>query len=245
MQFRVLPHQVADGPTQFGVDQAILESVDRDPEAAVVRTYSWSVPTLSLGYFQESRRVHEDDRWRGVPVVRRPSGGGALWHDREITYATAIPRDWLAHAREADPSRAIHRALVGLLRDLGLDARLRGEVEIPGPETPPFLCFLGRDPTDIVVGTDKIVGSAQRRRRRAILQHGALLIERSSKTPELPGVRELGIRDDPPWDRLIPETIAQAFGAAARADGLRPEEVASARDWSARRYSQSSWNQLR
>src|SRR5947209_20176933 len=89
---RVLPHESGDGPWNMALDEALLDSVAADPSRAVLRTYSWSVPTLSLGYFQRFAESQADPRWRSVPIVRRPTGGGALWHDREVTYAVVIPR---------------------------------------------------------------------------------------------------------------------------------------------------------
>src|SRR4051812_21709386 len=89
---RVLPHQVADGPTNMGLDLALLNAVEAEPVGAVLRTYEWSEPTLSLGYFQKVEAARADPRWRDLPVVRRLSGGGALLHDREITYALVMPR---------------------------------------------------------------------------------------------------------------------------------------------------------
>ena len=73
---RVLPHAVGDGPTNMALDEALLDSVGSDPAKAVLRTYEWTPPTLSLGYFQSIAEVETDPRWAGVPIVRRPTGGG-------------------------------------------------------------------------------------------------------------------------------------------------------------------------
>jgi lipoate-protein ligase A len=89
---RLLPHSNADGPVNMARDEAMLDHVSRYPEAAAFRTYGWTEPTLSLGYFQSVADLDSDPRWRTVPVVRRPTGGGAIWHDHEITYALAVPR---------------------------------------------------------------------------------------------------------------------------------------------------------
>ena len=102
LRCRVLPHEVGDGPTNMATDEALLESVAAKASSAVVRTYSWSVPTLSLGYFQPIARAEAEPRWRGVPIVRRPSGGGALWHDREVTYAVVVPRSHPLSRRSGD-----------------------------------------------------------------------------------------------------------------------------------------------
>ena len=190
---RVLPHQISDGPANMALDEALLDAVASDPTASVVRTYEWSVPTLSLGYFQKISEAEADPRWLGKAIVRRPTGGGALWHDRELTYAVVVP----ATHPLARPSTALYQAVHGAIaKCLGIHqipAHRRGSEASDGEPASnrPFLCFLDRDDDDVVVGGVKLVGSAQRRRAGAVLQHGSLLLGRSPTTPELPGLRDL------------------------------------------------------
>ena len=228
----VLPHERADGATNMARDEALLDAVAADPGAAFLRTYEWSAPTLSLGYFQAIAAAEADPRWRDAPVVRRATGGGALWHDREVTYAVVVP----AHHPLARPSSAlyaaIHRAIAERLRGIGLAARRfadaapggREAAEVADPQAKrPFLCFADRDRQDVVVAGAKLVGSAQRRRAGAVLQHGSLLLARSPATPELPGLREVGggrldAADDPAaWAATLREDLAWAIGGPARA----------------------------
>src|SRR6516162_5688804 len=108
---RQLPHEQGDGPTNMALDEALLNSVAADPSMAVMRTYEWSVPTLSLGYFQSMEEVDSDPRWSSVPIVRRPSGGGALWHDLEVTYAVVVPGDHPATRPSRSLYRTIHQAI--------------------------------------------------------------------------------------------------------------------------------------
>lgn len=231
----VLPHTTADGPTQMARDHALLDAVDRDPGAAYFRTYQWSEPTLSLGYFQPWAEVAADPRWTGASVVRRPSGGGALWHEHDLTYALIVPRSHRAAGRPAALYHAVHESLAGLMRDCGIPARLRGRVEGRAiVRERPFLCFTDGHPEDIVVGVSKVVGSAQRRRPAAVLQHGSLLLDGSPRTPELRGLGDgAGIRVDAlDWSRrfcgLVPGAIdleprGAAFPAAVE---LRAGELA-------------------
>src|SRR3954453_254392 len=88
---RVLPHEVAAGAANMALDDALLAEATAAPGTAYFRTYGWRLPTLSLGYFQSVRDGESDARWRGVPVVRRPTGGGALFHEHEVTYALILP----------------------------------------------------------------------------------------------------------------------------------------------------------
>ena len=76
----------------MALDEAILDAVGTGEPRAILRTYGWSVPTLSLGYFQRLAHVQADSRCAIVPMVRRPTGGGAIWHHHEVTYALAVPK---------------------------------------------------------------------------------------------------------------------------------------------------------
>lgn len=228
---RILPHLVADGPTQMAIDEALLESVASDTRAAVFRTYEWSEPTLSLGYFQSIAEVAPGSRWEGKPTVRRATGGGALWHDREVTYAIVIPAGHPLARPSSALYAAVHDTLAGLLRDAGVAARRRGTfARPPGPK--PFLCFVDRDDDDVIVGVGdhhvKLVGSAQRRRAGVVLQHGSVLIAQSPDTPELPGLAELspaGSEVGPErWVGAIREALPTVVGTDRRVDTLTDDE---------------------
>jgi lipoate-protein ligase A len=245
---RVFPHHVTDGPHNMARDEALLELVASDPGAAAFRTYGWAVPTLSLGYFQAIAQAEADPRWRNVPLVRRPTGGGAIWHDREITYALAIPRSHPLARQSGDLYRVVHEAIAELLRDLGVVARRRDAERTGQAGAPrPFLCFLDRDPEDLIVGPAKVVGSAQRRRSGTILQHGSVLLSRSSRTPELPGVGDLAASpaEAPPWAVWLEHKIPLSLGCRPEPvtwDGPtldRAEELASSI------YSSPAWTHRR
>lgn len=244
---RILPHSSADGPAHMAMDEALLASVSDDPGAAVLRTYDWSVPTLSLGYFQASAEARLDPRWREVPTVRRPTGGGAIWHDRELTYALIVPRDHPAARRAADLYRAVHGAIAGLLASHGLAAVRRGEGSRTVLSTRPFLCFTDRDPEDIVVAGHKIVGSAQRRRPGAILQHGALLLAGSEATPELPGLGDLThvATDTHLWSERLQADLPGQLELLPRPD--EPTRAERARAETLRRavYADPAWTDRR
>ena len=208
------------GDWNMAVDNWLLERALHDGLTAA-RLYRWREPTVSLGHFQKLDDPAIADRFADLPRVRRLSGGGAILHDREITYSLAIPH---AHPLAADPTGLygiVHDHVIAVLAELGIAARMRGEA-LSGPE--PFLCFGRGDPRDIVMGTHKILGSAQRRRRGAILQHGALLLQRSPAAPEFPGIEELLGREINAADLV--ERLAEAFqlllGDATRTPRLAP-----------------------
>lgn len=209
LRCRLLPHETRGGPANMALDQALLDAADADPKAAVFRTYTWTEPTLSLGYFQHHEDVAADRRWDGLAVVRRPSGGGALLHDQELTYALIIPRTHPLAVRPSALYRTVHAAIAERLNALGVPAQRRGETDRSASDRRrPFLCFLDQDPEDLLIAGSKIVGSAQRRRPDAVLQHGSILARRSVATPELPGLAELT-----PWSGSL-DRLAAALGEA-------------------------------
>lgn len=243
---RVFPHGIADGPANMACDEALLELVAAEPDAAAFRTYGWTEPTLSLGYFQSIAEVEGNSRWRDVAVVRRPTGGGAILHDLEVTYALAIPRDHPLSRGSGELYQAVHAILAELLGESGVDARRRGG-GADASMSRPFLCFSDRDPEDVVVGRDKVVGSAQRRRSGAILQHGALLLARSPLTPELPGASDLSAvsGDVTRWSDLIGERLPRALGMLARPEPWSDSLVARSAGLADSVYRSAGWTRRR
>lgn len=201
---RLLEHR--DGPAAWNmsVDQAVLESTSsgQHRSAATLRIYSWQRPTLSLGYFQN--HVDSDSRFTHLDRVRRSTGGGAILHHHELTYGLVLPTAHSERGARTDLYRLVHQAIIAVLRSFAVHAvayreqqyheQWRAEREQPGGESA-FLCFSRRTDEDLTVGGYKVLGSAQRRARGAILQHGSLLLRASEHASELPGIRELTSRD--------------------------------------------------
>lgn len=245
----VLPYAVADGPANMALDEAMLEAAARG-EAAYLRFYGWSEPTLSLGYFQRIAQVRADPRWRGRPIVRRPTGGGAIWHHLELTYAVAVPPDSPMVRPNTALYRAVHGAIAAVLAGRGIPARRRGDVAPGPPDGPdrPLLCFTGSDPEDIVGMGHKLVGSAQRRRGGAVLQHGSVLLARSPDVPELPGICDVaeqpcGSPGD--WEEPLRGRIAAALGLEPREVGMPDRLLARALELERSTYRTAAWTEAR
>jgi lipoate-protein ligase A len=174
------------GVWNMAFDEALLEAASRRGES-ILRLYRWSEPTLSLGYFQKSLPADLPEKLQALPRVRRLSGGGAILHHFEWTYSCAIPRTHRLAQKAEQLYEVAHGALIRSLGNLGVQAQLRGEAA--GDEA--FLCFLRGDPRDVVVSRQKVAGSAQRRRRGAVLQHGSVLLRRSPLAPAVAGISDL------------------------------------------------------
>lgn len=172
----------------MAVDEVLLDEA-ASGEGLVLRTYAWAEPTLSIGYFQDASERLAHPASLACPLVRRLTGGGAIVHDRELTYSVVLPADDpLARTRER-LYREFHESLIECLADWSIEAMVWGKAGEASPA--PFLCFQRRTELDVVLGPGKIAGSAQRRRRAAVLQHGSILLQRSTAAPELPGLYDL------------------------------------------------------
>jgi lipoate-protein ligase A len=161
---------VRPGAANMAVDHAMLESVQAG-SAPILRFYRWSVPTLSFGRNQPAAGIYSPSE---QPAVRRPTGGMAVLHAREITYGLALPAERLGGPRAT--YIAINQALVAGLRELGAAAVVAGPTSRGrfGSVQP---CFAEAAEGEVVAGGRKLVGSAQRYERRCILQHGSILLE--------------------------------------------------------------------
>jgi lipoate-protein ligase A len=244
---RLLPHGSAGGPANMALDEALLDAVAQTPECAVFRTYGWSEPTLSLGYFQAVAEAEADPRWRTVPLVRRATGGGAIWHDHELTYALIVPKSHPLARGSVDLYRAVHAAITSVLQGLGAAAHRRDPSDLNIQRTRPFLCFTDSDREDIVLQGKKVVGSAQRRRSGAVLQHGSILLSGSALTPELPGLADLAVDSlsVPDLSSRIADALSGALGFSAQRSELSAAEVERALDLEQRVYRNPAWTRRR
>ncbi len=179
--WRLLVDPALPGPLNMARDVAMLEAVSTTAAAPTVRLYAWEPPCLSLGRHQpESAADLEFCRAHGIDVVRRPTGGRAVLHHLELTYAVAAPlgRGPLPRAVQ-EAYRTVCAALVRAARALGVAAELTpGEVNLvlPGPRSA-VPCFEAPAGGEVVVAGRKLAGSAVRVHRDHILQHGAILLD--------------------------------------------------------------------
>jgi lipoate-protein ligase A len=237
---RLLPFETLPGPAQMAADEAMLHTA-AERGVASLRFYAWSEPTVSLGYFQPAA----DRAGFPLPWVRRATGGAALVHHHELTYALALPpgRDW------HDPGRnwtcRMHHTIRDALAPRGV--RLRAVVCGEEKKLGPVLCFLHQTPGDLLCDGAKVVGSAQRKQKGAVLQHGGILLRRSEFAPALAGVAELSGVD------LSADEVMRAVAGRFAADTgwpLEPgewtaDDLARRAEVGRDKYAAAAWNDKR
>ncbi len=195
-------------PPQFnmGLDEALLEERAERP---VLRIYSWAPATLSLGYFQKYEEVPAAAEAKSV--VRRITGGGAIHHDREVTFSISAPathriyRGPIAHSYER-----VHGALMDALATLGVESRLRGDTPLQSDRAATGMCFHHSTSLDLVWNDRKGVGSAQRRKNGHVLHHGSIKLGTTKLEGDIATLNS--VHED-----LRPDQVATAFLAAMSA----------------------------
>lgn len=220
-KWRLIPPLAASGQQQMAIDRWLFEQHLQGLAPAILRFYTWTPPAISLGYHQH--RYPEDWhqlQWQGkrVEVVRRPTGGRAVLHQGDLTYAVITSG---MRGNRMQVYQALCDFLIEGWRSLGVDLHYgeagRGYIHNPN-------CFGSATAADLVLPTGtKLIGSAQLRRGAAVLQHGSIrlttdaaLFEQVFGTP-LPGL-DLPIAPSEPF---IPTVIQALTGAAARSFNIQ------------------------
>ncbi|RII25309.1 MAG: lipoate--protein ligase family protein [Geobacter sp.] len=249
------------GPANMAVDEALLNSFDPAGSLPVLRFYGWEPPAFSLGKFQVADEVLDLARCReaGIPVVRRVTGGGVIYHAAELTYSIVCAQ---RHIPDATSVKGAFRTLCGFLllayEQLGLDAsfavdRHTGQGRL-GERTP--FCFAGKEEYDILVGGRKLGGNAQRRVREKVFQHGSIplgnglamalpfLRERPAGVEEgTVSLAELGVTL--PVDELkemLVGAFRESLGVGYEVGGLTATEAGLARVLERDKYQNEGWN---
>jgi lipoate-protein ligase A len=158
----------------MAIDHALFEAV-QSGAAPVLRLYRWDPPCLSLGRNQPARYDAMQVMSAGATLVRRPTGGLAVYHDRELTYALSAPVGVIGRPRVA--FARISRFIADALRALDVPAEIASQRASAQPMGSPEPCFRAAAPGEVIAHGEKLVGSAQRCERQTILQHGSLLLD--------------------------------------------------------------------
>ncbi|GLI37643.1 lipoate--protein ligase [Geobacter hydrogenophilus] len=249
------------GPANMAVDEALLLHFDPAASLPVLRLYGWEPPAFSVGRFQRAEEALHLERCTaaGIPVVRRITGGGVIYHAAELTYAVVCATRHISDARGVKESfRALTGFLLRFYGDLGIDASWavdsRSRDGRLGVRTP--LCFAGQEEYDIVADGRKIGGNAQRRLKDVIFQHGSVPL-RCALAEALPFFRQpppgllegatslaqLGVAADPARLRgRLAAAFAESLGVDLVPAPLTAEEEATSARLGAERYGKAAWN---
>ena len=237
------------GWLNMAIDCALLERATAGE--SWLRLYAWSPSCLSFGRHEPAARRYDRERIAalGLDVVRRPTGGRAVWHAGELTYAVAAPATALGTLREAYGE--IHRVIRNALRTFGIPADLAPARAAIRPDA--GACFAAPAGGEVIVGDNKLVGSAQLRENGALLQHGSILLAddqamvarlTSGDAPadhSAPLARLLGRRVS--WEEAaeaVTEAAADRWGAPGeRVDGCA--SVVHQARWRAAQFRSSAW----
>jgi lipoate-protein ligase A len=167
----------------MAIDEAILTAHSEGKVPPTVRFYGWKPATLSIGYFQKAQEVDADALEReGIGFVRRPTGGRAVLHDKELTYSIIVSETYPGIPRNVtDAYRVLSEGLLQGFRALGLGAEM---VQLASEEEKEkyasagsAACFDSPSWYELVVEGRKVAGSAQVRQKDVVLQHGSILLD--------------------------------------------------------------------
>ena len=193
MEWRLIKDSYHSGFMNMAIDEAIMIAHREGLVPPTIRFYQWSPPAVSLGYFQDLEKEINIDTCQGmgIDIVRRPTGGKAVLHDKELTYSFIIREDHpLVNDSILETYKKISGGIIRGLSYLGIKAVLvplreklnnalssnENKSEIHHSDIK-SICFSVPSQYEVQVEGKKIVGSAQVRKKEIVLQHGSLLIE--------------------------------------------------------------------
>ncbi len=212
----------------MAADEILLEEAGRSGHA-ILRFYQWDRPSVSIGYLQDHAAAPA-----GYAVVRRPTGGGVVFHDHDLTYTAAIPAGhWLTAVDRTASYGQVNGAVMAGLAAAGITAELTDAEIAASTDRRHMVCFTNPTRYDIVAGGRKIAGAAQRRLRTGIIHQGSI---------------HFGTPLPLPRPRLI-DCIVQGFAEKLRV-GFCPFEAGSdlatrISRLAAARYATDQWNRKR
>ncbi len=179
--WRFMGGGLAEGADNMAEDMACLQSCEHGNSPPTIKLYGWKNPTLTVGYSQKPNKLINIGKARqlDIPIIRRPTGGRVLLHNQELTYSLIAPNEHPLFGGDIKNSMCvISELLTECLVKLGcsrtdikfaLPTRSRSQL---GPA-----CFSLANHYELTCCGKKIIGSAQRRMKRAFLQHGSLILE--------------------------------------------------------------------
>lgn len=158
-KFRLLLTDHSSGAMNMAIDEAVLTHISEGKSPPTIRFYGWTPPSVTIGYFQSMKEEIEVEKCKKekIDLIRRVTGGGAVFHDNEVTYSIITPEN-LFSKDILESYRQICQGIINGLKKIGLDTN--------------FVPL-----NDIILNNKKISGNAQTRKMKCILQHGTILVD--------------------------------------------------------------------
>ena len=264
-EWRILPFRRAVAAENMAVDEAVFRVHIRRGNPPTLRFYGWQSPALSIGYFQDHDREVDAGacRQHGVEVVRRMTGGKAVLHERELTYAVVAGDSPLFPADILKCYRVISGCIASGLAEIGIQVQMKADGRQAPGEALRAACFAIPSRYELLVGGRKICGSAQMRSQGAFLQHGSLLLDfeplrtclvmlphrdLARHADQLRGavtsVREQAGTDvgEEALCGHLQKGFEAMLGIRLREGGLNPEEIRLRDELMERKYGHGDWN---
>jgi lipoate-protein ligase A len=159
----------------MALDELLLENAP-GLNKPLIRIYGWDRPSISIGYVQDYFAAKKT----GFTIVRRPTGGGIVYHDNDLTYTAVIPASHpINNLDRMESYHVFHRAAMRALAHFGLEASL-AQAETPTPDRATMKCFTTPTRYDLICEDKKLAGAAQRRTKNGILHQGSISLDASN-----------------------------------------------------------------
>jgi lipoate-protein ligase A len=235
--FRLIESGACNAATNMAVDEAIFLCYQEHFSTPTLRLYGWSPASFSIGVSQDPRKLSLSH-----PFVRRPTGGGALFHDNELTYSFIASCSDLGLSLDVKESYAVITGfLIKTYAALSLEASFAKDAMHKTAiisHTIADYCLSRKEEYDIVIAGKKIGGSAQKRRKNIFLQHGSIPCETLSATLG----RDIRYQE---LSRLVIAAFCAHFSTSHSLGELTLEESHCAENLKAEKYTNPRWNQDR
>ncbi|MBN2160207.1 MAG: lipoate--protein ligase family protein [Spirochaetes bacterium] len=258
LRARFVPYRCASGFENMAADEYLISCYQRY-RVPVLRIYGWDPPSISLGRYQKAACLHVDAcRSDSVNIVRRVTGGGAIFHFSEVTYSLAVGERDLGKGAVSikDSFGILNGFIIEAYHMLGLDASYAKDSAVRGAaagSSQPF-CFAGNEEFDILIRGKKIGGNAQRRTEGVIFQHGSipLTIDADRIMRYFRGtidfdnftcLEELLSRKVPPYDviKVLPKAFSAVMKYECHEKDFSPSEKKDITFIMKNRYRADSW----
>lgn len=177
--WRLIQDEPRDACANMAIDEAIFIAFEKGLVPKTIRLYGWKPPAISIGYFQKTSKLFQQKRLKEISLdlVRRPTGGRAVFHEEELTYSIVSGLDTFSESGIVESYRIISHALIKGLKNLGVSAEISSQRKRRrGSDMVSASCFSSPSLYEVLVQGKKVIGSAQKRSKKGLLQQGSILL---------------------------------------------------------------------